>query len=66
MKHLRVGDEVCLIHHMSNKGKITEVFFKPVQHGSSSGSFSKIMWIKFFSELTGKIVEVKRQDVMHT
>lgn len=65
MKHLREGDEVCLIHHMSNKGKILEVYYKPVtSHGTSAGSLSKIMYVRFLSELTGKIVDVRRQDVM--
>tara|TARA_R110000782_G_scaffold236911_1_gene323086 strand:- start:106 stop:309 length:204 start_codon:yes stop_codon:yes gene_type:complete len=64
MKHLRVGDKVCMVNHMSNKGKITEIYYKTVTHGSSNGSFSKMMWIKFVSILTGTVIEAKRQDVM--
>ena len=63
MRHVRVGDRVYMTYHMSNRGVVTEVIFKPVTAGTGAGSFSKQMWIKFVSELTGEIVEVKRQDV---
>ena len=64
MRHIRVGDRVYLNSHMSNKGVVTEVFFRSVTAGTGSGSFSKQTWLKFKSELTGEIVEVKRQDVI--
>ena len=60
---IRVGDKVYMTHHMSNKGVVTEVFFRPVTAGSSDGSFSKQMWLRFISELTGQVVTIKRQDV---
>lgn len=63
MKNIRVGDRVYMTYHMSNKGLVTEIFFKDVQHGNSSGPFSKIMFVKFISELTGKEVVIKRQDI---
>ena len=62
-KHVRVGDKVYLTHHMSNKGIVTEVFFRNVRHGNAAGPFSKIMFVKFISELTGKEVIAKRQDL---
>jgi len=43
---IRVGDKVYMTHHMSNKGVVTEVFFRPVTAGSSDGSFSKQMWLR--------------------
>jgi hypothetical protein len=49
MKNLRVGDKVYMTYHMSNKGIINEIFFKPVQHGNGSGPFSQIMFVKFLS-----------------
>ena len=52
-----------MTYHMSNKGVVTEVFFKDVQHGNSAGPFSKLMFVKFLSELTGEVVVAKRQDV---
>jgi hypothetical protein len=61
--NLRVGDRVYMTYHMSNKGVINEIFFKPVQHGNGAGPFSQIMFVKFLSELTGKEVTIKRQDV---
>jgi len=63
MRHVRVGDRIYMTYHMSNKGVVTEVLFRSVTAGTGAGSFSKQMWIKFKSELTGEIVEVKRQDV---
>jgi len=64
MQNIRVGDRVCFIHHMGNRGIITELFFRPVTAGSSDGSFSKQMWVRFKSELTNEIVTAKRQDLM--
>lgn len=63
MRHIRVGDKVYMTYHMSNKGVVTEVLFRPVTAGTGAGSFSKQMWVKFKSDLTGEIVEAKRQDV---
>ena len=64
MRHIRVGDRVSMIYQMNNCGIVTEVFFKRVTAGTSSGSLSKQTWIKFKSDLTGKIVEIKREDVI--
>lgn len=63
LKNVRVGDRVYMLYHMSNKGKVTEVFFENVRHGNGAGPFSKQMFIKFVSELTGEEVTVRRQDV---
>ena len=63
LRNIRVGDRVYMTYHMSNKGVVTEIFFKPVRHGNASGPFSQVMFVKFLSELTGKEVTIKRQDV---
>ena len=62
--HIRLGDRVFVTHHMSQKGVVTEIFYRPVKAGSMHGTFTKQMWLKFKSELTGEIISVKRQDVM--
>tara|TARA_X000001388_G_scaffold74190_1_gene66806 strand:- start:385 stop:591 length:207 start_codon:yes stop_codon:yes gene_type:complete len=61
--NVRVGDRVYLTHHMSNKGVITEIFFRNVSAGIRSGPLSKQMYVKFISELNGQEVVAKRQDV---
>ena len=61
--NVRVGDRVYLTHHMSNKGVITEIFFRNVSAGIQSGPLSKQMYVKFISELNGQEVVAKRQDV---
>ncbi len=63
MRQVRVGDRVYMTYHMSNRGVVTEVIYRPVTAGTGAGSFSTEMWIKVESELTGEIVEVKSQDV---
>ena len=62
-KNVKVGDKVYMTYHMSNKGIITEIFFKDVQSGNGAGPFSKQMFVRFISELNGKEVTIKRQDV---
>ena len=49
--NIREGMKVMVIHHMSNKGKVTKVYYVPVHHGSSGGTFSKQMRVKFISEI---------------
>ena len=61
--NVRVGDRVYLTHHMSNKGVVTEVFFRNITAGIQAGPLSKQMYIKFISELSGQEVIAKRQDV---
>lgn len=61
--NVRVGDRVCLTHHMSHKGVITEIFFRAVKAGIQSGPLSKQMYIKFISELDGSEIVAKRQDL---
>ncbi len=61
--NVRVGDRVYLTHHMSNKGVITEIFFRSVKAGIRSGPMSKQMFVRFMSELDGQEVVAKRQDV---
>lgn len=63
LKNVRVGDKVYMLHHMSNKGTVTEVFFRDVRHGNGAGPFSKQMFLKFISELDGREMVVRRQDV---
>ena len=63
MKHIRVGDKVYMTHHMSNKGLVTEVFFREVRHGNNAGPFSKQMFVKFISEIDGQEKIVRRQEV---
>ena len=62
-RNLRVGDKVYMTYHMSNKGLITEIFFRDVRHGNGAGPFTKQMFVKFISELDGQEKIVKRQDV---
>lgn len=49
--NIREGMKVMVTHHMSNKGRVTKVYFVPVTHGSMGGTFSKQMRVKFISEL---------------
>jgi hypothetical protein len=64
MKNFRVGDKVCFITHMSNKGEVLKVEFRPVTANNMSGVFSKMMWIHFKSELDGNTYIAKAQDLM--
>jgi len=34
--NVREGMKVMVIHHMSNKGIVTKVYYTPVKHGSLS------------------------------
>lgn len=61
--NIRPGDKVYMTHHMSNKGIVTEVFYRSVTANIGPGTLSKQMWIRFQSELTGEIVTAKRQDL---
>lgn len=63
LRNIKPGDRVYMLYHMSNKGVVTEVFFRDVRHGNGAGPFSKQMFVKFVSELTGKEVVAKRQDL---
>lgn len=64
MKNFRVGDRICFINHMSNKGEVLKVEFRPVTANNTSGAFSKMMWIHFKSELDGNMYIAKAQDLM--
>jgi len=61
--NIRPGDKVYMTHHMSNKGIVTEVFYRPISANIGPGTLSKQMWVRFQSQLTGEIVTAKRQDV---
>lgn len=63
LRNVKVGDKVYMLYHMSNKGVVTEVFFRDVKAGNGAGPFSKQMFVRFVSELTGKEVVVSRQDI---
>lgn len=62
--NIRVGDKVYMTHHMSNKGVVTEVFFRSITANIGPGTLSKQMWVRFKSELSGEIVTAKRQDLI--
>jgi hypothetical protein len=51
--NVREGMKVMVIHHMSNKGIVTKVYFTPVKSGLVGGTFSKQMRVKFISEIKG-------------
>jgi hypothetical protein len=61
--NIRIGDKVYLTHHMSNKGIVTEVFFRPVKANIGPGTLSRQMFVRFHSQLTGEIVTARRQDL---
>ena len=63
LRNVKVGDRVYMLYHMSNKGVVTEVFFRDVRAGNGAGPFSKQMFVKFISDLTGKEMIVSRQDI---
>ena len=62
--NIREGMKVMVIHHMSNKGKVTKVYYVPVQHRSMNGTFSKQMRVKFISEIDGKEKDFRASDLM--
>ena len=62
--NIREGMKVMVIHHMSNKGVVTKVYFTPVQHGSMNGTFSKQMRVKFISELDGQEKDFRASDLL--
>ena len=61
--NIREGDKVFVTHHMSNKGLVTEVFYRSVSANIGPGTLSKQMYVKFISELDGQEYIAKRQDV---
>ena len=64
MKNIRVGDRICCIYHMSNKGRVSEVYSVPVKSGNGAGPFSKTFRVKFLSELDGKVYDLPVAEVM--
>lgn len=62
--NIREGMKVMVTHHMSNKGRVTQVYYVPVQHGSMYGTFSKQMRVKFISELDGQEKDFRASDLM--
>jgi hypothetical protein len=61
--NVREGMKVMVTHHMSNKGKVTYVYFVPVKHGSMHGTFSKEMRVKFISELDDQEKDFRASDL---
>ena len=61
--NIREGDKVFMTYHMSNKGLVTEVFYRSISASVGPGTLSKQMYVKFISELDGKEHTAKRQDV---
>tara|TARA_B100000674_G_C37146744_1_gene604663 strand:- start:133 stop:342 length:210 start_codon:yes stop_codon:yes gene_type:complete len=62
--NIREGMKVMVIHHMSNKGRVTKVYYVPVKHSSGSGTFSKQMRVKFISEIDGQEKDFRAVDLM--
>ena len=62
--NIREGMKVMVTHHMSNKGRVTKVYFTPVRHGSAVGTFSRQMRVKFISELDGEEKDFRASDLM--
>ena len=62
--NIREGMKVMVIHHMSNTGRVTKVYYTPVKHGSMYGTFSKQMRVKFISEIDGKEKDFRASDLM--
>lgn len=61
--NIREDMKVMVTHHMSNKGKVIKVYFVPVQHGSSGGTFSKQMRVIFISEIDGLEKDFRASDL---
>ena len=61
--NVREGMKVMVTLHMSNKGRVTKVYYVPVQHSSGSGTFSKQMRVKFISELDGQEKDFRGSDL---
>ena len=61
--NIREGMKVMVTHHMSNKGIVERVYYVPVKHGSSHGTFSKQMRVVFVSELDGKRKDYRGSDL---
>ena len=64
MKNIRVGDRVYCLYHMSNKGVVKEIYKVNATFGNATGPFSKVLWVKFLSDLDGKIYDLKMADVV--
>ncbi len=64
MQNIKVGDRVYHIYHMSNKGRVAEVYSLPVKHGNSAGPFSRVLRVKFISDLDGKVYDMKMSEVV--
>ena len=64
MKNIKVGDRVYHLYHMSNRGLVQEVYTAPVKFSNSSGPLSKMLRVKFLSELDGKIYDMKLEEVV--
>ena len=62
--NIREGMKVMVTHHMSNKGRVKKVYYVPVQHGASGGTFSKQMRVIFVSELDGEEKDFRASDLM--
>ena len=64
MKNIRKGDRVYLLYHMSNKGVVQEVYKVNATYGNANGPFSKVLRVKFVSDLDGKIYDVKHSELV--
>ena len=64
MKNIKKGDKVYMLYHMSNKGVVQEVYKVNATFGNASGPFSKVLRVKFLSELDGKVYDVKHSELI--
>ena len=49
---------------MSNRGIVKEVYSVPTKFGNASGPFSKMLRVKFLSDLDGKIYDIKIEEAV--
>jgi hypothetical protein len=61
--NVRVGDTVEVVHHMSNRGKVIRIYYRPVTAATGAGSFSRRKFIIFESNLDGKVYDMRAQDL---
>ncbi len=61
--NVKVGNIVECINHMSNRGKVIKVYYKPVSASNNAGAFMKRTYVIFESFMDGKVYDMKAQDL---
>ena len=61
--NIREGMKVMVTFQMHIKGEVKEIYYVPVQHGSSGGTFSKQIRVKFINESDGKLQDFRGSDL---